>query len=538
MGKLMDRYRMGTIIIFSFIYSVLLAAGYAVYKAGTVSYLVSGAGRTLISMACIIMLTLMLTVFSVCMYMLWSRLRNKRMTEEIHIKGVRSFLTIWVFMILCYLPCYLSYFPGIWSYDAPWVHLQVIGLAPYSNYQPVLHTLLWGCCYGIERMTGIYGMGLAVYSVLQISVITAVSAYSILWMAERKMPAWICLAAAAYYALAPNLVLFALMPTKDVLFSACFMMWVMLTADMLSGIRDISLNRKISAAAVGVIMCLLRNNGVYVVLVWLVLYVLVMLPRRKADSTVIATMSATVLIYLITAGVIYPACKVEGAPRKEALSVPMSQMAAVYCNKDSGLTDSEKKEILYYIPRADLYNPRFADPIKSDFNEGAIEQDESAFIRTWLSLGIKHPVQYTDAFLTLNLPYWYPGDDFPDMYSQRDYIETYIYGETRYHPAQAGLLPRVRAFYDSVAAYKCRLMRVPLAGRVFSLSMPFWFMCICLTGITVRKRRREFWAFLPGLLLFGTYLLGPVSNFRYLYTFELLLPVCFTLTDSRDKALL
>ena len=538
MGKLMDGYRRRTIIIFSFVYSVLLAAGYAVYHAGTVSYLVSGVKVTLLSMACIVIMTLLLTALFVCMYAVCRGLRNKRITEEIHIKGVKSFMVIWAFMIICYLPCYLSYFPGIWSYDAPWVHLQVIGIAPYSNYQPVLHTLLWGCCYGIERITGIYGTALVVYSVFQISVITAASAYSILWMAERKMPVWICIAAAAYYALAPDLALFALIPTKDVLFSACFMMWIMLTSDMLSGIRDISLNRKIYTAAAGVIMCLLRNNGVYVVLVWLVLYILTGLMRRRADRTVMIAMSAAALIYWITAGVIYPACGVEAAPRKEALSVPMSQMAAVYCNSDSGLTDSEKKEILYYIPRADLYNPRFADPIKSDFNEAALEDDEAAFVRTWLSLGIKHPVQYADAFLTLNLPYWYPGADFPDMYSQRDYIETYVYSETRYHPAQAGLLPRVRAFYDSVAAYKCRLMHVPLAGRVFSLSMPFWFMCICLTGITVRKRRREFWAFLPVLLLFGTYLLGPVSNFRYLYTFELILPVCLTLADSCDKALL
>jgi hypothetical protein len=233
-----------------------------------------------------------------------------------------------------------------------------------------------------------------------------------------------------------------------------------------------------------------------------------------------------ILSQLVICGVIYPARGVQPVEKREAMSVPMSQLAAVYCNERVKLTEQEKEEILYYIPDAGAYNPRLADTIKYSFNEEALQKDMAGFIGLWMSTGKKHPVIYTDAFLNLNLPYWYPLARFHDSYSQKAYIETKIYDITTYKITRMNLLPGVNEFYESVAAHNIRIMNLPVTGYIFSLSMPFWFIGICIACACASKRNRDILCMLPLALLMGTYLLGPVSNFRYLYTFELALPIC------------
>ena len=60
-------------------------------------------------------------------------------------KAGHCFLFSFFVILLCWLPVWLAYYPGLWNYD-PWQVDQVI-TGIYSKHHPLLHTLLLGNCY-------------------------------------------------------------------------------------------------------------------------------------------------------------------------------------------------------------------------------------------------------------------------------------------------------------------------------------------------------------------------------------------------------
>ncbi len=51
--------------------------------------------------------------------------------------------------MLCWLPYFLYQYPGIMTPDSVNQFEQVLGLIPYSNHHPWVHTLLIGLIYHI-----------------------------------------------------------------------------------------------------------------------------------------------------------------------------------------------------------------------------------------------------------------------------------------------------------------------------------------------------------------------------------------------------
>ena len=70
----------------------------------------------------------------------------------------------WGLIFACWLPCFLSYYPGIFSYDLPAQTQQMMGLRTFTADNPPLHTLVWGLCLRLQEATGleslaVYGIG-------------------------------------------------------------------------------------------------------------------------------------------------------------------------------------------------------------------------------------------------------------------------------------------------------------------------------------------------------------------------------------------
>jgi hypothetical protein len=86
---------------------------------------------------------------------------------------------------------------------------------------------------------------------------TAIFAYIVIWLAEHKVPGWLCIVTVLFYALSPELVIFALIPTRDVLFSGAFIVWLTLLYDSLQ--KETREKRHgILMYLFGLLFCLLR----------------------------------------------------------------------------------------------------------------------------------------------------------------------------------------------------------------------------------------------------------------------------------------
>ncbi len=429
---------------------------------------------------------------------------------------------LWGLMLITaavYGICYLAYFPGIFAYDIKGQVDQAVGISPYCNYQPVLHTLLWKGMTYLESIIGVHPAGLMIYCILQMAVTIAVCGYMLAWMGKKGVHKGIVLLSWGYVTFMPTLQIFSIITTKDVYFADALILLVTMLYD--TGREEAFSRRRLSGAVLaGVAACLLRNNMIYAV-AFSFLVCLAMRAGRRMLFPLGGIMAGAFLILHI----LYPAFGVEPVMPREALSVPMQQMSNVFIDAPETFTEEEMELFMEYVPWAGNYNPRFADVVKSGFVDANYKERTKAFWKLWFDIGKKAPMHYINAFLTLNVPLWYPAAEPIDPYSNREYIESKMLEKDEYKVEWAGFFPGIHAYYESVAECRSPGMELFFMKPLFSLSFPFVSMYLGLYLI-LRDRRKEYiWIYMIYAGVFLTYLLGPVSNYRYIYPFCMAAPL-------------
>lgn len=426
-----------------------------------------------------------------------------------------SFLILWAFIFLMWIPCYLAYYPGIFEYDMFIQTYQAGGVLPITLHHPFLHTLYWKLCLKAGPGMGIEPITL--YSLTQMLLFSAILARITWYFMKKEIRDWLIIVMICFFALNPVVAIFSMIPTKDVLFSAFFLTAVFEIYRFVSDPAEYcgKITNYIWLALSVLLSCLFRNNAMYVFLLCIPFFAVIF---RKQWKSVLILFVAPVIAFLFLNGVVFPGVGVEGGDAKEMLSVPLQQIALVAATHDDELSDETKSEISGYIPYDELaanYNPRFADPVKGLFLTDRFDEDKGGFIKVWFSLLFQYPKDYISAFLSLNLPYWYPDAASLDPYSERAYIETGITETDVYTFERDSKIPWLLDLYEKVAQYRIFGKR-PIVANLFSIATPFWVLLICAVIFLAQERKNMVLVLLPGLFLWLTFMAGPVSNFRYI----------------------
>ena len=99
--------------------------------------------------------------------------------------GSRDFLTNWGLMALLGIPVLLAEFPGFFVYDAQ-DELNEVLTRTFTTHHPLLHVLLLGGIIALlHKITGSWNVGIFVYILIQMLVITAIFAYVVTYL-QRK----------------------------------------------------------------------------------------------------------------------------------------------------------------------------------------------------------------------------------------------------------------------------------------------------------------------------------------------------------------
>lgn len=463
----------------------------------------------------------------------------------------KSFLLDWLLLVLLVLPVFLAEYPGFFVYDAH-DELDEVLTRTFTAHHPLLHVLLLGGTIAlVHKITGSWNAGIAIYTLLQLLVITAVFSLVLQVLRKKRVLRWIRVLCLLFLGLFPTVVMYLLCSAKDGLFSAFLLLLTVLLYLLYQDPKQFLGKWKYTAALVlsALFMMLFRHNGFYSYLVFVPFGILFLPhgqkdvessqpePKRKVRSLrlrITALLLLPVVLYLgINTGMTKALTDPDTREYQEMLTVPISQLARAY-NYSREVFTEEDIEILHrYLPEENLnkYDPLCTDLLKIGFDNSAFSEDKASFLKLWLRIGKRAPAVYLNAWLLTSYGYWYPYASL-NVYAGRT-VYTFTYDESSYFGYEVEIpgerhsfIPAIDSFYQTISL-TWSFQKIPVIRLFFAPA--FWFF-VFVWQIFFRGFRRRFRGaivFLPVFLTWLTVLLGPCSLVRYVIVLWFLVPVYF-----------
>ena len=548
--------------IFSILCSILLVVGRTVYRTHSLHSLWDTRSRLAGTLAVLLGVAAAAAVISVLAFFVLEKLTGlfsgspAQVTES---PGRKLFPIFWILSFVSWIPAFLAYYPGIMSYDTYSQSRQVLeGLSGINKYHPPLHTLFWALC--IKAGAVLHIDATLIYEPIQMLMLSFAFAVMLSYMVRRRCRA-------LFIMLNPVIAIFSLEMVKDSWVAVFIILVTVRLAELSDAVWEkkregsfdgagrqglygksshsasesgLSVSFWVSLTFLTTVLCLLRNNIVYAVILSLPFMLIL---ARGYRVRVLASFLAALVAFGAINGPFYHALGIQEGNSREMLSVPIQQITTVVVNhgfetdpeRSNPLTSQDYEAIEHFLPcdkLPDAYNPRFADYAKNSFDSQYFDTHKGEFVKLWLDLFKRYPEDYWSAFLDLNIQLWYPGSTAIDPYSEREYIETGIYKSDYCSGVRTERFPRLLSFYENVAGYSS-WMDLPVLSALFAFWTPVWFFVIAFFVLAARGRlEKAVILFIPFFLWF-TYLAGPVSCTRYVFPMMVLYPliVCVLLMN-------
>lgn len=455
--------------------------------------------------------------------------------EECRVKRVFSSGPFWFFFfLLCWVPVWLSFYPGFFSADNVTQFYEYMD-GMFSTHHPLLHTLFLGglMMLGIDHSAdGSAAVGLALYCAVQMVLLAAILAYVCTWMRRRGAPFWLRTAIAACFAVHPFYGSWPFCAQKDVLFAALSLLLATQLVDLYrDGFRLLRHPLRIAVWLVSaVLMMLLRHNGLYAFVLLLPFAVLL---ARGGRVRVAALMLACLAAYAgVNAALVYHT-DAESGSKVEMLSVPLQQLGRTLReNPDALGEDQALVDELYGTDAGmgDIYESHCSDRLKWAIDYDLLDEKLPELLGVWLRTGLKNPVPYLEAVLVQNLPYYAPGSVM-GCNLEIELMEPELYPMER----QPLFWPELAQVYESYND-TLRLWNLPGTRLMADPAFMVW-LCLAALGLAIYRQNRGVTAGCLFLLaVWTTCLLGPIAVIRYVLGLFYAVPVLWAALLGRQEA--
>lgn len=462
------------------------------------------------------------------------RIRNKK-EYNFFTSNKKSILVVTLILFVAYLPYLLYYYPGNVLIDSTIQIMQGMGDLPLTNHHPAIHTGIITLCLNFGHLlTNNYNFGVFIYTFLQTLATCLIFSFTIYYMARKDVPIAIRIFSLLFYALCPTIAFFTITMYKDIPF-ALFMLLLTICMVEISTNTENFVKSKLRMILTAIIVfgaCIFRNNGLYaVVLTFLILLIAI----KKYKLKVCATFFVGILMCLIVTGPIYNMLGIEKGSSKEAFSVIFQQYARLVKYEANNLTEEEKEIIYRYIPvenLGELYNPVFADPVKSSVSEEAVEEDKITLITTYLKLALKYPKHTIASLICGSYGYYYPNTLGWGVYTGVNEEEfegqAKDYGIKEQPLIQFTFLDKVNNFVNT--------RDIPIISMFLNIGFLFWTFVFGIIYCIYRKQYKLILTYIPVLCMWLTTLLSPVfGEARYVYSLFTTIPLLLSITFSYKK---
>ena len=433
----------------------------------------------------------------------------------------RTFFLTWAIIFVAWIPYFLNYYPGIISMDSMSQIMQSLSLKNLSNHHPILHTVFIGICMNIGKSLGNYNIGVAIYSLIQMLITSAIFSFTIYYMSKRNINIKIRIFTLLFYAFYPVNALYSITMWKDILFAGAMLIFTIMMTEIATN-REHFLKSKLKNVLIVISMILVilfRNNGLYVVILTIPFMFIF---ARKHYKKLITITVIVLAFYGLWKGPIFAIFDIDEGSVREALSIPLQQFARM--SKNENLTDDERWRIYKYLPvdnLGELYYPTISDQVKNNFDNEAFANDKIGFVKLWIKLCLKYPRSAVEAFLCNNYGYWYP--ETVNWVVAREIYQSNLESE---QALDLKTTPIIKI--ESLEKYNTILDRrdLPLNSMIYSIGFIFWVVMAMLMYAIYKKEYKLILIYIPVIVLWGTCLASPVfGEFRYIYSMFTCLPI-------------
>ena len=445
-----------------------------------------------------------------------------------------SFIIPFAIMIICWLPYIIINYPGILMPDSSNQIRQYFGIklddlnftnsvnlidenVTITNHHPVVHTLVLGTCLKVGKELANDNFGIFIYTAIQTILLASALAYSIHFMKRLKANNSIRILALAIFALLPVFPFYALEITKDVPFTSLFIFYVIELYKIANDFKEkkISIKRLSLTIFISTMVCLLRNNGLYTILLSLPFFAIVNKVNRRR------ILCATLIVFILYESflkIVLPAFKISNTGVREMLSVPFQQTARYVKEYGNEITKKEKKiidKVLEYDTIAKRYNPERSDAIKNKYNKDATKEDLIKYFKLWAKQFLKHPNVYIESFL--NNYYGY-------VYLERRNVEYIVEGIIVEQDPRINQSGMFNYSYNSNFVEQRKnfetLIKVtetlPVLSWFSNIGLNSWMLLAMMAYLLYKKQYKNIVCLLPAYSIALIYFVSPVNAyFRY-----------------------
>lgn len=428
-------------------------------------------------------------------------------------------------------PKWLSEYPGIMTPDSIWQVQQVLGMAPLNSHHPIIHTLwikLWyeiGNALGFQDNISIFGF----VSLVQLMLHCAILALIIKHIYKKTQNVFMVFMAVIFYGLIPFNTSYAVTFWKDIIHA-----WVaalfLITLDSYMENAKMNVRKQIlytvMLVILGVAFCLFRNNGYYAILLWSVLICIFMIRNKNYLFIVITLLIIAVSTFV--RGPVYSNMNVVKGGYAENLSIPMQQIAYVIVNGRE--IDADERELLQKVVNIDevpsKYVSYLSDPVKfmCNVDSGYFVEHKAEYLKLWIKIGIRYPMDYLTAFIKQTYGYYYPDTSY---WVYADGITQNDMGIEQKSILSADMVEKIRNWGGDIwgQGLHCGL-QIPLYGSFFNVATYTWILICMMLYVLYRRRWSLFFQFSLLLCVFATLMIAtPVyAEFRYYYSVVICLP--------------
>ena len=504
------------IILLSGLFAVMFIAGRSMHDSGTLAFMNANAYQRFLSALCILGYWFMIDLL---LRWIYCSFENAGLRQYSGKPEIKIWLCYFAIIFICWLPYILSGYPATFCFDSTWQLQQGLGYTEYTTHHPPLSTAIMTLCVNLGAAIKSRTFGCFIYIVMQTVLGSMIFAYALVVLRRMGISRGARIAAVLFYCLNPVWGAYCQWFEKDMLYTEFYVLTAVLLIEVLRT-GKCSVKKAAAVCASAAMTFLLRNNGVYELLPFMIL--LIFCIPRDIRKRMVCAVCAAVLVYGTVVHGLYPALGFKKGSEAEMLSIPFQQTARYVAFAGDEVTEYEREvidSVLEYDTLAEDYDYAVSDPVKIKYhgNSEALKK----YFPVWFRMGLKHPTIYIDALVGLSSGYMAPLES--------DFIEPDISISTN-RSAETGV-PGITRRANLAFAVPTNLVwqtshNIPVL-KLFTLSGIYtWLTLACAVLLWIKKKTAAIVPLIPGVMNIMICIASPMSdNIRYCLTTMAMMPV-------------